>query len=182
MDFDLIENLIDKINFFDVVFSLVMIYFLIQCTTKGFALSLISFMKWILALVITIFLLPKLQPWVSEFIDSPFLNDVGLGIAIYFISLFIIIMISKAIGSSVKWTGFGSMDKAFGLLFGIFKGYIVSVCLFSITNWFYPFNNWGIDIDSAYSFEFVKKGSEILIEEFPQRKDLEDTKDKIEKI
>ena len=179
---DAINDFFNKINLFDLIFLIILSYSVIQCFFKGFTLSLISFMKWVLSTIVTIILVPKLQPWVSEFIDSPFLNDVGLGIAIYFISLFIIIMISKAIGSSVKWTGFGSMDKAFGLLFGIFKGYIVSVCLFSITNWFYPFNNWGIDIDSAYSFEFVKRGSEILIEEFPQRKDLEDTKDKIEKI
>ena len=32
------------------------------------------------------------------------------------------------------------------------------------------------------SFEYIKKGSEVLIEEFPQNKDLEDTKEKIEKI
>ena len=63
-----------------------------------------------------------------------------------------------------------------------FKGYIVSVCLFSILNWFYPYQNWGISADKAISFNIVKKGSEILIEEFPSNKDFIDTKEKIEKI
>ena len=82
----------------------------------------------------------------------------------------------------MTWTGVGSIDKSFGLLFGFFKGYIVSVCLFSILNWFYPYQNWGISSKDAISFDIVKKGSEILVEEFPSNEDLIDTKDKIEKI
>ena len=66
--------------------------------------------------------------------------------------------------------------------FGFFKGYVVSVCLFSILNWFYPYQNWGISVEDAISFNVVKTGSEILIEEFPSNDDLIDTKDKIEKF
>ena len=75
-----------------------------------------------------------------------------------------------------------SIDKAFGFLFGFFKGYVVSVCLFSILNWFYPYQNWGISADKALSFDFIMKGSQILIEEFPTSEDIIDTKEKIEKI
>ena len=62
---------------------------------KGFSLSLISFMKWILSAIITIILLPKFQPKVSEFIESEFINNVGLGIAIFAITLFINILIEN---------------------------------------------------------------------------------------
>ena len=78
--------------------------------------------------------------------------------------------------------GVGSIDKAFGFLFGFFKGYIVSVCLFSIFNWFYPYQNWGISAEKAFSFNLMIKGSEILIEEFPSGEDIINTKEKIEKI
>ena len=90
--------------------------------------------------------------------------------------------IVKSIGKAVTWTGLGSVDKTFGLLFGIFKGYIVSVCIFSILNWFYPYQNWGISVEDAFSFKFIKKGNEVLIEEFPNNEDFLDTKEKIEKI
>ena len=52
---------------------------------KGFSLSLISFMKWVLSTIITIILVPKLQPSVSEYIQSDFINNVGLGILILFL-------------------------------------------------------------------------------------------------
>ena len=179
---EIFERFFGNINWFDFSVGAVMIYSIIQCYFKGFSLSLISFMKWVLSTVITIILVPKLRPWVSEYIESEFVNSVGIGIVVFVFTLFLIIIIGKGLSKAVTWTGVGSIDKTFGLLFGIFKGYIVSICLFSILNWFYPYQNWGISAEDAFSFNIVKKGSEILIEEFPSNEDLIDTKDKIEKI
>ena len=176
------ENFLNNINLFDIFFILILIYCVVQCFLKGFSLSLISFTKWILSTVLTIILVPKLQPLVSEYVQSEFINNVGLGIAIFVFALFIIILIGKTLGKTVIWTGVGSIDRSFGFLFGFFKGYIVSVCLFSILNWFYPYQNWGISAEDAMSFNLISKGSEILIEEFPSSEDFIDTKEKIENI
>ena len=176
------QQLTSAINIFDGVFFIIIIYFLIQCYAKGFSLSFILFMKWVLSVLITIIMVPKLQPWVSEYIESQFINNVGLGIFVFIVSLFTIIVLGKSLGKAVTWTGLGSIDKSFGLIFGLFKGYIVSVCLFSILNWFYPYSNWGIQVEKAVTFNIVKKGSDILIEEFPSNEDFLDTKEKIEKI
>ena len=179
---DFLKNFQSNINFFDLICIIILLYNVIQCFLKGFSLSLISFMKWILSTIVTIILVPKLQPLVSEYIESEFLNNIGLGIAIFFITLFLIILIGKTLSKAVTWTGVGSIDKVFGFIFGFFKGYIVIVCLFSILNWFYPYQNWGISADDAISFNLVNKGSKILIEEFPSNDDFINTKEKIEKI
>ena len=55
----------------------------------------------------------------------------------------------------------------------------MSVCLFTILNWFYPYQNWGISAEDALSFNIIKNGSEILVEEFPSSEDFLDTKDKL---
>ena len=175
-------NYAGNLNVLDIIFLIILIYCIIQCFLMGFSLSLISFMKWILSTIITIILVPKFQPFVSEYIQSEFINNVGLGIAIFIFTLFITILIGKTLSKTITWTGVGAIDKGFGLLFGLFKGYIVSVCLFSIFNWFYPYQNWGISAKDAISFNLIYKGSEILIEEFPSNEDLIDTKEKIEKI
>ena len=182
MKINFFDNIFSAINFFDIFFLIVLTYSVVQCFLKGFSLSLISFMKWIISTIITIILVPRFQPTISEYIESEFINSVGLGVAIFSITLFITILIGKTLSKAVTWTGVGSIDKVFGLLFGFFKGYIISVCLFSILNWFYPYKNWGINVENAASFNMIKKGSEILIEEFPSSEDLIDTKDKIEKI
>ena len=176
------DEVINGLNYFDAIFFVILFYYVIQCFLKGFSLSLISFMKWILSTIITILLVPKIQPTVSEYITSEFINSIGLGVAVFIVTLFIIILLGKSLSRAVTWTGVGSIDKSFGFLFGFFKGYVVSVCLFSILNWFYPYQNWGISAESAVSFNIINKGSEILIEEFPSSEDFIDTKEKIEKI
>ena len=179
---NLLNNLVNSLNMFDVFVVVIFFYNVIQCFVKGFSLSLISFMKWVLSTVVTIILVPKLQPLVSEYIQSDFINNVGLGIAIFIFTLFITILIGKTLSRTITWTGVGSVDKGFGLLFGFFKGYVVAICLFSIFNWFYPYQNWGISAEKAISFKIINKGSELLIEEFPSREEFIDTKEKIEKI
>ena len=179
----LIEFIQNNITTFDLVVFLITIYSIAQCAAEGFMRSLLSFSKWLLALIITVILVPKLNPWVQEIIESKFIADIGLGIFIYIISLFIIINIGKAASRAVTWSGLGGVDKTFGLVFGVFRGYIICICIFSILNWFYPHQKWSIKTKDTYSFEIIYKGSEFLVDEFPNSKDYyEETGDTIEKI
>ena len=177
-----LKDVYENIVVFDLIYIIITLLSLIKCSRKGFILSFISFMKWILSIVLTIVLVPKFQPWVAEYIESEFINNVGLGIAIFILSLFTTILISRSLSRAVTWTGMGSVDKTFGLIFGVFKGYTISVCIFSLLNWFYPYQNWGISANKALSFDVIKKSSEVLIEEFPNNEDFINTKEKIEKI
>ena len=63
----MIDDLFKTINLFDLFVGLIFTYCIIQCFLKGFSLSLISFMKWVLSTIVTIILVPKLQPTVSEY-------------------------------------------------------------------------------------------------------------------
>ena len=178
-----IEFIQNNISAFDLIVTLIIFYSMAQCLAKGFMMSLLSFSKWLLALVITIILVPKLNPIVKDYIDSPFVADVGLGVFIYIVSLFIIINIGKVLNNAVTYSGFGTVDKSFGLIFGIFKGYVVCVCIFSLLNWFYPHQKWPIKGDGTYSFNLIYKGSRFLVEEFPNSKDYyDDTEKKLENI
>jgi len=180
---DFIELIQNNVSAFDLTVFLIVIYSIAQCAAKGFMRSLLSFSKWILALIITIILVPKLNPWVQDYIESKFIADIGLGIFLYLFSLFIIINIGKAISKAVTWSGLGSVDKTFGLIFGVFRGYIICVCIFSLLNWFYPHQKWPLKAEGTYSFKIIYKGSEFLIDEFPKSKDYyEKTEEKIEKI
>jgi len=180
---EIIEFIQSNISAFDLTVFLIIVYSMAQCAAKGFMMSLLSFSKWLLALIITIIFVPKLNPWIQNYIESRFVADIGLGIFIYIVSLFVIINIGKAINRAVTYTGLGAVDKIFGLIFGIFKGYIICVCIFSLLNWFYPHKNWPIETEGTYSFEIIYKGSEFLVDEFPNSKDYYDqTEKKLEKI
>ena len=172
----------ENIVLFDIIFLIFIIYSSLQCFAKGFFLSLMSFLKWILALIITIVLVPKVEPYISGYIDNQYITGIGLGVSIYILSLFALILLGRSLGKLFSYTGVGSVDKTFGFFFGIFKGYIFVICIFSIVNWFYSYEKWDMSLDRAYSFPIVEKGSKLLIEEFPSSNDIQKTKEEIEKI
>ena len=178
-----IEFIQNSISVFDLIVALITIYTMARCAAKGFTVSLLSFSKWLIALVITIILVPKFNPWIQNYIESKFIADIGLGIFIFVISLFVIINISKAISSAITWTGLGAVDKTFGLIFGIFKGYIICVCIFTLLNWFYPHQEWPVETESTYSFQIIYNGSKFLVNEFPNSEDYyKESEELIEKI
>ncbi len=177
-----IEFIKEEVLLFDIIFMLIVLYNIIKCFSQGFSLSFLSSLKWIISVITTIILVPKLQPWVSNYIESEFINNIGIGVFVFIVALFVSVVLGKSLGRTVTWTGLGSVDKSFGIFFGLFRGYVVTVCFFSLLNWFYPYEKWGISTTNAYSFDVVKKGSDLLIEEFPNYKDIINTKEKIEKI
>ena len=126
---NLISLIRENIVLFDIIFLVFILYFAIQCFAKGFFLSLVSFLKWVLALVITIILVPKLEPYVSDYVENEYVSGIGLGIAVYVLSIFLLILLGKSLGRLFSYTGLGSADKIFGFFFGIFKGYVF-LCVF----------------------------------------------------
>ena len=172
----------ENITLFDIIFLIFIIYFSIQCLIKGFVLSIISFLKWILALIITIKLFPIVEPYASDYIDmDKYAFVIGLGIFIYVISLFILIMLGKSLGR-LSYAGIGSVDKIFGFFFGIFKGYAFVVCIFVIADKFELYKKFDLSTNNSVFFPSVEWGGGLLIDNFPNKDDFENTKEKIEKI
>ena len=106
---DFLSLLRENVLLFDVIFLIFIGYFSIQCFAKGFFISLVSFLKWILALVITIILVPKLEPYISDYISNDYLKGIGLGVAVYILSLFILILLGRSLGRLFSYTGMGTV-------------------------------------------------------------------------
>tara|TARA_B100000214_G_C23946262_1_gene618147 strand:+ start:628 stop:1170 length:543 start_codon:yes stop_codon:yes gene_type:complete len=179
---DIILDFIKQFSFFDLIYLVITILSLIKCYKKGFILSLLSASKWLLAYVVTLILFPKTKPFVEDIIDNEYVLDVTLGVCLFIIVIFIILLINKGISKAVTYTGIGNLDKFFGFFFGFIRGYIISVCIFATIDIIYNSDKWPIDIDKSFSFQIVEKGSNYLINEFPDKKEYEDTKEKVQEL
>ena len=135
---DLFKNILA----FDLVYIIITLYSVTQCSIKGFVLSLLAASKWLLAYVITLILFPRIKPYVGNFLENEYVLDIILGIGIFIIIIFLILMVNKGISKAVKYSGLGKLDTLFGFFFGFFKGYIICVCVFATINIFYSYTNW----------------------------------------
>ena len=181
----MLETLVDfykTTSIIDLIYLVITIWSLISCYKKGFILSVLSMAKWLLAYVITLILFPRFKPYVKGIIDNEYVLDVSLGIAIFIVVIFLVLLVSKGISKAVRYTGIGGLDTTFGFFFGFIKAYIISVCIFSGVHIVYNYDKWPINFDKSYVFPYLEKGSSYLIKEFPNEKKYQETKEKIENI
>jgi len=175
-------DLFKHVSSFDIIYIVITILSLIKCYKKGFVLSLLSASKWLLAYVLTLFLFPKTKPFVEDIIDNEYVLDILLGICLFVIIIFIILLINKGISKAVTYTGIGGLDKIFGFFFGFIRGYVIAVCIFATIDIIYNSDRWPINVDNSLSFQLVEKGSNYLIKEFPDKKEYEDAKEKVQEL
>ena len=174
-----IFNLISAI---DLIYILITILSLIKCYRKGFVLSILSMSKWLLAYIATLILFPRLKPYVKNIIDNEYVLDVGLGITIFIIVIFLILLINKGISRAIKYTGIGSLDTVFGFFFGFIRAYVISICIFSGVHIVYNYDKWPVNLNKSYTFPYLEKGSNYLLKVFPNEKTYKDSKEKIEDL
>ena len=177
-----VRDIAKIISTFDIIYLILTFLSLIKCIKQGFVLSILKASKWLLAYLITLFLFPKIQPYVKGILDNEYVLNLLLGISLFVLVIFLILLINRGVGKAVKYTGVGKLDKIFGFFFGFVRGYAIAVCIFTAINIVYNFERWPINISKSVSFEWVEKGSDYLIKEFPTQKEYEDTKEKIENI
>ena len=181
----MLETLVDfykAISIVDLIYLVITIWSLISCYKKGFILSILSMAKWLLAYVITLILFPRVKPYIKDIIDNEYVLDVSLGITIFIVVIFLVLLVNKGISKAVRYTGIGRLDTTFGFFFGFIKAYIISVCIFSGTHIVYNYDKWPINIGKSYIFPYLEKGSNYLIEKFPNEKTYQESREKIEEI
>ena len=128
------------------------------------------------------FIFPKIKPYIKNAIDNEYVLDIGLGMIIFIVVIFLVLLISKGISKAINYSGLGSLDTIFGFFFGFVRSYIISVCIFSVVHIVYNHDKWPINSEKSFIFPYLEKGSNYLLKEFPNEKTYKDSKEKIEEL
>ena len=179
---DFVVDFYKTTNIIDVLYLIITIFTLIGGYRKGFVLSIISMARWFIAYIITLIIFPRAKPYLKGTIDNEYVLDIVLCITIFVIVIFLILMISRGIKKAVRFTGLGSLDTMFGFFFGFIKAYIISVCIFSGVHIVYNHDKWPVNLSKSLIFPYLEKGSNYLLEKFPDEKTYQKSKEKIENI
>ena len=175
-----LKEFYNSISIIGLIYLILTVLSLIKCYRKGFVLSILAMAKWLLAYVVTLLIFPRAKPYVKDIIDNEYILDVGLGISIFIVVIFLVLLINKGISKAIRYTGLGSLDTIFGFFFGFVRSYILAVCIFSGIHIVYNYDKWPLNYDKSYIFPYLEKGSNYLLKEFPNEKTYKDSKKKIE--
>ena len=179
---EILKEFYNSVPIIDLIYLILTILSLIKCYRKGFVLSVLAMSKWLFAYIITLILFPRVKPYLKDIIDNEYILDIGLGVIIFVIVIFFILLISKGISKAIKYTGLGTLDSIFGFFFGFIRSYIIAICLFSAIDIVYNHDKWPNKLNKSYIFPYLEKGSNYLLKEFPDEKSYQDSKEKIEEL
>ena len=179
---EVLKGFYNSISIIDLTYLIITIMSLIKCYSKGFVLSVLAMAKWLFAYIITLIIFPKAKPYVKGIIDNEYVLDIGLGVCIFIIVIFLVLLVNKGISKAVRYTGLGSLDTVFGFFFGFVRSYIIAVCIFSGVHIIYNHDKWPINLDKSYIFPYLEKGSNYLLKKFPNEKTYQESKEKIEEL
>ena len=179
---DVLKEFYEIISIIDLIYIIITTFSLIKCYKKGFVLSILSMAKWLLAYAITLIIFPRVKPYFKDIIDNEYVLDIGLGITIFIIVIFLVLMVNRGISKAVSYSGIGSLDTIFGFFFGFVRAYIISIFIFSGIHIVYNYDKWPINLDKSYIFPYLEKGSNYLLKEFPNEKTYQDSREKIENL
>jgi len=179
---EILQEFYNSISIIDLIYLLITIMSLIKCYNKGFVLSVLAMSKWLLAYIITLIIFPRLKPYFKDIVDNEYVLDVGLGVGIFIIVIFLVLLVNKGISKAVRYTGLGSLDTIFGFFFGFVRSYIIAICIFSGIHIVYNYDKWPINLNKSFIFPYLEKGSNYLIKEFPDEKTYQDSKEKINEL
>jgi len=179
---DIFVNFYEANSLIDLLYIIITIFSLVKCYKKGFVLSVLSIAKWLVAYIITLLIFPKIKPYLKDVIDNEYILDISLGVTIFVVVIFLVLMVNKGISKAINYTGLGSLDAIFGFFFGFIRAYIISICLFSGVHIVYNYDKWPINLNKSFTFPYLEKGSNYLLKEFPNEKTYQDSKEKIEDL
>ena len=176
-------DLLSNFSIIDYIFLSFVFFFAFLGLNNGFVLTLLSFLKWIVAFILVKILLPIVTPYTENIIKSEFTNDLIVGTIIFILSIFLIMLIMKGIKKTMSWTGLGPIDKFFGFIFGFFKGYVYFIALYSIINFMHPSDRWSNSFNKGKFMTFIISGQNFLEENLPKRYEyIDKSKKNVEKI
>ncbi|MAU41936.1 MAG: hypothetical protein CMF31_09980 [Kordiimonas sp.] len=136
--------------------------------SRGFTTEVLSLASWAGAALVTMHGLPYVEPYARKYIEPDFIADLiaiaGLGL----LSLMTLRYGAGLIGSSIKNSNIGALDRALGVLFGLLRGALI-VCLgYLLMIWVIGRDDMPDWVMEAKSRPLAEYGTSILLAAMPE--------------
>ncbi len=119
-------------NCLDYIYIAIMLISSVFGFIKGFTRSFLSLCAWICSGFLSIIISPYLYPFTKKYFTEPsIVQGVSTGIS-YILILIILLLITHLISDSIKRSVLSGLDRAIGVLFGLFRGIFLPFCICTI--------------------------------------------------
>lgn len=138
----------------DIIFFIIVIFFALLASVRGLIREFFSRAAFIVGITCAIIFTPYLEPYVKGGIKNELFAKIGSFILIFVIAFLVVKIIQEILGKIFQGDILHSLDKAMGLVFGIFEGLVVVVLLCVIIKSL-PFGNFSAFLQDSIFYKFL---------------------------
>ena len=161
-------NISDFINIFDITFILICTTSIFYAIKSGLIKSFFNLIKWILIIYIIKNIFFYLRPIFDNYIPSQTIADICIFFLTLVVSYILLSSMNRVIIGIIQPKKSGFVDLSLGSLFGLLRGYIIVVLLFSFVSANIDLKHWPKYLKNGSFFNVIQYGDE-LINTIPKR-------------
>jgi len=120
------------LTIFDIIILTILFASSIMGFYRGMFYITINLLGFIASIFAAMFLYPYMRIMLSGYIANDLVTSIGSGVVSYIISLVIFTFLSSKIIFIFKEISHGILDRFFGFIIGIIRGYIISLLIFGV--------------------------------------------------
>jgi len=133
----------------------------------GFVREVLGLGAWIGAAAFTYWAMPLARPRFEQWITSPEWVAPVTGAALFIGSLLLLMVVSGWIGSIVRASALGGLDRSLGLVFGLARGALLVVFAYIATCMVIPIDQWPGVVLHARSLRLAYVGAAWIVDHLP---------------
>lgn len=156
------------ISWLDVILAAIMLVSGFLAMLRGLTREVLSILSWAVAALATLYLFPKYQVQVRQYIEPPLLADAVLAAGIFLVVLIVVSLITSRISDKVLDSRVGALDRTLGFIFGLARGLVLVVIAYLFFSWLVPEETQPQWIRDARSLPILKKTGDAIVSLLPE--------------
>lgn len=117
-----------SLTVFDGIVLFVIIVSAILSTLRGLTREFLGLAGWFIAIGIAQLTSPIVEEWLANYITVPEVNEILGWLIPFIIAIILWFILASIISPGLSRAGLGALDRWFGILFGIARGFVL-ICL-----------------------------------------------------
>jgi membrane protein required for colicin V production len=156
------------VNWVDVAIISVVVFSAMLAFSRGLVREILGIGSWVGAGLVAVWAFPFVRAQFRQWFNAPDVADsAGFG-AVFLVALLVLSIVSGVIGSAVRASLLGGLDRTFGVVFGIVRGAGILAVSYILIGIVVPLERWPDEVQQARTLPFVYRGAALLVSILPE--------------
>ncbi len=134
---------------------------------RGFVREVLGIGAWVAAALVAAWAFPFARPRFRDWLGAPDLVDPVTFASVFVVTLLVLLLISHWIGTLVRGSALGGLDRTLGLVFGIVRGAALVVFAYIAVGLVIPADHWPDPVARARSLPLAYAGAAWAVARLP---------------